>query len=76
MGNKQRIVIPAPAPETTDDKFPVSLDDACTMLSATYRKSVELLGGFHAHERASGITHDTMAAYRSRFDQFRKRPAR
>jgi hypothetical protein len=55
-------------------EFELSLDEACARISATDRR-VEMLGGFHAEERAAGRFKDLESAYRDRFAAFCNAPA-
>lgn len=53
--------------------FPLSLDEFCTRLSQN-DKRVELIGGFHASEKAAQNLNDTEANYMKRLDEFAKKP--
>lgn len=63
----------AAAPEAPE-AFPLTLDEFCAQLSSEDRR-VELIGGFHATERAAGRTKDLASAFKARFDEFVVRPA-
>ena len=60
--------------EKAPDAFPLSLDEFCTRLSANDRR-VELIGGFHHSEKASGRVRDTEAAYLGRYKDYITQPA-
>ena len=49
------------------------LDEFCARLSETV-KSPELIGAFHHSERASGVTADTEAEFKARYDNFINKP--
>ena len=53
---------------------PLTLDEVCSRMSLTDRR-VELIGAFHADEKANGRTKDTETAYKARFVAFCKQPA-
>jgi hypothetical protein len=55
-------------------EFPLTLDEVCSRMSLTDRR-VELIGAFHADEKANGRTKDTETAYKARFVAFCKQPA-
>lgn len=62
----------AAAAEPTE--FPLTIDEFCAQLSSTDRR-VELIGGFHAEERAAERFKDLASAYAARFTTFVGRPA-
>jgi len=51
----------------------LTLTEFCTRLSARDRR-VELIGGFHASQRAAERHKDTEAAYQAAFDAFATQP--
>jgi len=51
------------------DSFPLTLDEFCAQMSAVDDR-VELIGGFHASELASGNVKDTSKNYKLRFSVF------
>lgn len=55
-------------------EFPLTLDEACSRISANDRR-VEMIGAFHSVERAAGRVKDLESAYRSRFADFCNAPA-
>lgn len=71
MGSKGT---PAAAPADEQSGFPLTLEEFCTRLSQSDRR-VELIGGFHAMERAAGNTKDVESAYQARFEAFVNQPA-
>lgn len=64
----------APKAVAAPGDFPLTLDEFCTRLSQSDRR-VELIGGFHAHERAAGHTKDVETAFAARFVSFVNQPA-
>jgi hypothetical protein len=56
-----------PALETAE--FEQTLDEFCAQLSSGDRR-VELIGGYHATERAAGRIKDLPSAYAARFTSF------
>jgi hypothetical protein len=63
------------APEVeAPDEFELSLAEACQRISAGDRR-VEMLGAFHASEKAAGRSKDLESAYRARFAAFCNAPA-
>ena len=60
--------------ETGASDFELSLDEFCARLSAADRR-VELIGAFHATERAAGRVKDFEAAFAGRFVAFVNSPA-
>ena len=71
MSKKEDAAAPA---QPVEDSFPLTLDEFCTQLSGT-DKRVALIGGFHSTEKKAGRLKDTVAAYRSRYAAFIKKPA-
>lgn len=67
---------PVQAPDTPVEQreFPVTLDEACTRLSAGHKR-VELIAAFHHAEEDAGRLRDLESAYRARFDAFASQPA-
>lgn len=49
------------------------LDEFCARLSETV-KSPELIGAFHFSERVAGVTADTEAAFKARYNDFINKP--
>lgn len=58
----------------TASAFPLTVDEFCTRLSATDRR-VELIGAFHATEKAAGRAKDLESAFLARFESFVSQPA-
>lgn len=55
------------------DSFAVTVDEFCSRLSAADGR-VEMIGAYHASEKAAGRSKDTESNYRQRFDAFCRRP--
>lgn len=66
----------APVVETPveEAEFPLTVAEACARISATDRR-VEMIGAFHASEKAAGRSKDLESAYRERFAAFCNAPA-
>lgn len=64
---------PAKPPHTPTD-FPMQLEEFCRRASEQSR-GVELIGAFHAHEKAAGRGKDTEAGFAARFESFARAPA-
>lgn len=62
------------APAPVADAFPLTVDEFCSRLSVSDRR-VELIGAFHATEKAAGRVKDLESAFRSRFEAFINSPA-
>lgn len=63
----------APAPVEAAE-FPLTIAEACSRISAG-DKRVEMIGAFHASEKAAGRSKDLESAYRERFAAFCNAPA-
>lgn len=63
----------APVAEAPDE-FELTLNEACSRISAG-DKRVEMIGAFHASEKAAGRSKDLESAYRERFAAFCNAPA-
>lgn len=61
-------------PAVEEAEFPLALNEACARISATDRR-VEMIGAFHASEKAAGRSKDLESAYRERFAAFCNAPA-
>lgn len=61
---------PSAAPET----FPQTIEEFCRDLSVNDRR-VEMIGAFHAIEKAAGRLKDDAAAFLARFETFVNRRA-
>ncbi len=68
----------APAAEKPADdqptEFPLTVAEFCARLSSTDRR-VEMIGAFHAFEKAAGRIKDVESAYRARYADFCNAPA-
>lgn len=53
--------------------FPLTLGEFCTRISLN-DKRVELIGGFHATEKAAGNMSDTEANFKKRLVKFETKP--
>jgi len=62
-----------PAKGGTDSEFPLSLDEFCAQLSSTDSR-VEMIGAFHATERAAGRVKDLASKFTERFTAFVNTP--
>ncbi|MFL5900877.1 MAG: hypothetical protein ACJ75S_06725 [Solirubrobacterales bacterium] len=69
---------PAAAPvaeaPASPDEFELTLAEACQRISIEDRR-VEMIGAFHASEKAAGRSKDLESAYRERFAAFCNAPA-
>jgi len=63
----------APTPDAPD-AFPLAIDEFCARLSVSDRR-VELIGAFHAVEKAAGRIKDLESAFAERFAAFVNQPA-